>query len=87
MRAQLAEVERFCDRVRSPTVFCHNDLLSGNIMARGVLPGQRFDGATDPGLTFIDFEYGCYNPRGFDLGAALGILPDLLAHALAPRAR
>jgi ethanolamine kinase len=51
LEADLAEL-------RSPVVFSHNDLLSGNVL---VLAGQER-------VTFIDFEYGAYNPRGFDLG-------------------
>lgn len=41
----------------SPVVFCHNDLLSGNIM---------YAPDTDT-VALVDFEYGNYNPRGFDL--------------------
>lgn len=41
----------------SPLAFCHNDLLCGNIM---------YEKETDT-MTFIDFEYGCYNPRAFDI--------------------
>ena len=37
-------------------VFCHNDLTVGNILS---LPG---------GLMAIDYEFSCYNYRGFDLG-------------------
>lgn len=32
MRAELAQLKELCDRVASPRVFCHNDLLSGNIL-------------------------------------------------------
>ena len=45
--------------VPSPTVFCHNDLLAGNILVRGVCE-------TD--IVFVDVEYAAYNPRGFDIG-------------------
>lgn len=40
--------------------YCHNDLLSGNII---------FDESASNGPTvhFIDFEYGGYNYRGFDI--------------------
>lgn len=40
----------------SPVVFAHNDLLSGNVM---------YDEAGDR-VALVDFEYGNYNPRGFD---------------------
>lgn len=42
-----------------PVVMCHNDLLGGNIM---VSEGE------DQKMTFIDFEYADWAPRGFDLG-------------------
>lgn len=40
----------------SPVVFCHNDLLSANI----IYSGQS--------VSFIDYEYGAQNYRGFDIG-------------------
>lgn len=42
----------------SPVVFCHNDLLAGNIM---------YDDKTQH-ICFIDYEYGAYNFRGYDIG-------------------
>lgn len=39
-------------------VFCHNDLLAGNVIIK--------EGNT--GVDFIDFEYGSANYRGFDIG-------------------
>ncbi|GFR49956.1 hypothetical protein Agub_g12064 [Astrephomene gubernaculifera] len=32
MRSELAALREMCERVGSPRVFCHNDLLSGNIL-------------------------------------------------------
>ena len=40
----------------SPVVFAHNDLLSGNIMHDPL----------EDSVKLVDFEYGNYNPRGFD---------------------
>ena len=40
-------------------VFCHNDLLSGNVLA---LAGDSSR------VQIIDFEYGGYNYAGFDIG-------------------
>jgi len=40
----------------SPIVFCHNDLLSANIIE------------SNGGISFIDYEYGAQNFRGFDIG-------------------
>ncbi|TXG61294.1 hypothetical protein EZV62_012657 [Acer yangbiense] len=44
--------------LNSPVVFAHNDLLSGNIMVND----------EQEKLYFIDFEYGSYNYRGYDIG-------------------
>ena len=44
------------DMPHSPLVFCHNDLLAGNIMLIGKSEIQ-----------LIDFEYGGANHRGFDI--------------------
>ncbi|KAG6401613.1 hypothetical protein SASPL_138477 [Salvia splendens] len=46
------------DRFNAPVVYCHNDLLSGNLMLN----------ENEGKLYFIDFEYGSYSYRGFDLG-------------------
>jgi len=40
------------------SVFCHNDLLSGNILCLK---------NNSKKVQFVDFEYGCYNFRGFDI--------------------
>jgi len=45
----------------SKVVFCHNDLLCGNILYE-----SKEDG--DYCVNFIDFEYGNYNYRSFDIG-------------------
>jgi len=44
--------------LNSPCIFSHNDLLSANII---------YDKEIDK-ISFIDYEYACYNYRGFDLG-------------------
>ncbi|KAL5975308.1 hypothetical protein ACLOJK_031987 [Asimina triloba] len=46
------------DVLHAPVVYAHNDLLSGNIM--------RND--DEEKLYFIDFEYGSYSYRGYDIG-------------------
>jgi ethanolamine kinase len=46
-----------CIEPTSPVVFCHNDLLAANII---------YNATTDK-VAFIDFEYGDYNYRGFDI--------------------
>lgn len=42
--------------LKSPVVFCHNDLLLGNVINT---PGQ---------VMFIDYEYACYNYQAYDIG-------------------
>lgn len=55
-QAELKELERRTNP-RSPTVFCNNDLLQGNILL-----------FQDTGrIQFIDFEYGGCNYRGFEI--------------------
>lgn len=51
------EFSRLIERFPSPVVFAHNDLQYGNIM-------DTYDGY----VTLIDYEYGGYNYRGFDIG-------------------
>lgn len=48
----------FCHDV----VYAHNDLLSGN-----VLVVSNPDGSQEESVRLIDFEYGAYNYRAFDL--------------------
>ncbi|XP_009611033.1 probable ethanolamine kinase [Nicotiana tomentosiformis] len=55
---EITALKELTNRLNAPVVFAHNDLLSGNLMLN-----------EDTGkLYFIDFEYGSYNYRGFDLG-------------------
>ena len=80
----MAEVEAACAALRSPVVYCHNDLLAPNLLLEERAPrGDDAAGAdvsasasasalaseaSEPALHIIDFEYGGYNYRGFDLG-------------------
>ncbi|KAG8184905.1 hypothetical protein JTE90_017760 [Oedothorax gibbosus] len=52
------EIKKF----NSPVVYCHNDLQGGNILLR-----QNPSSEDAPRIILIDFEYGAYNYRGFDL--------------------
>lgn len=54
---ELEAVRAACDALGSPTVFAHNDLLSGNVLR---------DDATGA-LNLIDFEYAGYSLRGYDI--------------------
>lgn len=76
--------ERLEKGVSSKTVFCHNDLQSGNIMYKGkpsasatsddtlgeaAVPNSEPTAQSPRRLvSLIDYEYSGYNPRGFDIG-------------------
>ncbi|KAA3476933.1 putative ethanolamine kinase [Gossypium australe] len=55
---EVTQLKELTDRLNAPVVFSHNDLLSGNLM---------LDDEHD-NLYFIDFEYGSYGYRGYDIG-------------------
>eukprot|EP00123_Amoebidium_parasiticum_P009077 comp19218_c1_seq1/m.21978 comp19218_c1_seq1/g.21978 ORF comp19218_c1_seq1/g.21978 comp19218_c1_seq1/m.21978 type:complete len:356 (-) comp19218_c1_seq1:173-1240(-) len=58
IQKELAELQPILDGLNSPVVFCHNDLLCENILYDSKLEQVRF----------IDYEYGTYSYRGFDIG-------------------
>lgn len=58
VHAEVIELKELTGRLDSPVVFAHNDLLSGNLMFND----------EEGKLYFIDFEYGSYNYKGFDIG-------------------
>ncbi|KAJ1552546.1 Ethanolamine kinase, partial [Cladochytrium tenue] len=51
-------LEQELSKLNSPVVFSHCDLLCGNLL---------YTARTDT-VSFIDYEYGGYAPRGFDIG-------------------
>ncbi|XP_022926290.1 probable ethanolamine kinase isoform X1 [Cucurbita moschata] len=55
---EVLEIKELTSLLNSPVVFAHNDLLSGNIMLN----------EEEERLYVIDFEYGSYSYRGFDIG-------------------
>ncbi|KAK6124597.1 hypothetical protein DH2020_041660 [Rehmannia glutinosa] len=55
---EISDLKVMTDRFNAPVVYSHNDLLSGNLMIND----------DEDKLYFIDFEYGSYNYRGFDIG-------------------
>eukprot|EP00126_Sphaerothecum_destruens_P004400 Sdes_comp18165_c0_seq2m7672 len=55
---ELSMLQKIAENLQSPVVFAHNDLLCKNIV---------YDSSTDL-VNFIDYEYGTYNYRGFDIG-------------------
>ena len=65
IEAELALLKSVIEMLGSPIAFCHNDLLSGNI----IYQEAKNDGPGVVGaVQFIDYEYGGYNYRGFDIG-------------------
>ncbi|KAG2180176.1 hypothetical protein INT43_003965 [Umbelopsis isabellina] len=55
---ELNFLEKTLNRLNSPIVFSHNDLLYGNIIYSNNMESA----------SFIDYEYGMMAPRGFDIG-------------------
>eukprot|EP00892_Ulva_mutabilis_P001377 jgi/Ulvmu1/1123/UM106_0040.1 len=68
MAVEVSEAQALCDSTHSPVVFCHNDLLSGNILLVGGSADRTVEEMADLPVQLIDFEYGCYSFRGFDWG-------------------
>ncbi|KAJ3040800.1 Ethanolamine kinase [Rhizophlyctis rosea] len=58
LKNELRQLQGRLEALDSPVVFCHNDLLSGNIVLN----------TSGDSVSFIDYEYGCYSYRGFDIG-------------------
>ena len=58
VREEIVWLKNLLKQTESPIVFAHNDLLSGNILYR----------EGDGNLVFVDYEYGGWNYRGFDIG-------------------
>lgn len=54
--AEINELQEILEKLESPIVFCHNDLLLANIILQ---PGNK--------ISFIDFEYGDFNYQAFDI--------------------
>eukprot|EP01116_Phalansterium_solitarium_P021660 TRINITY_DN6821_c0_g1_i1.p1 TRINITY_DN6821_c0_g1~~TRINITY_DN6821_c0_g1_i1.p1 ORF type:complete len:349 (-),score=54.50 TRINITY_DN6821_c0_g1_i1:66-1112(-) len=57
VKREMVRLEEELSTVHSPIVYCHNDLLSYNMI---------YDESHDV-LHFIDYEYASYNPRAFDI--------------------
>lgn len=57
LREEAMSLKVFTDCLNAPIVFAHNDLLSGNLMLS----------EKEEKLYLIDFEYGSYNFRGYDI--------------------
>jgi ethanolamine kinase len=60
LQKEAQEIKLKLDDLHSPLVFCHNDLLSGNVIINEENSMLRE-------INFIDFEYASYSFRGFDI--------------------
>lgn len=58
LREEMSMIKSALGNLSSPVVFCHNDLLLGNV----VLEEQS------DRITFIDWEYAAPNYQAFDIG-------------------
>ncbi|KAJ9548583.1 hypothetical protein OSB04_021126 [Centaurea solstitialis] len=58
VHTELIKLKELTGSLDAPVVFAHNDLLSGNLMLND----------DEEKLYIIDFEYGSYSYRGFDIG-------------------
>ncbi|RZC36210.1 ethanolamine kinase 2, partial [Asbolus verrucosus] len=57
IQEEIHYLRRFLSDLKSPVVFCHNDLLLGNVIY------TKEKGC----VTFIDFEYAAHNYQAFDI--------------------
>ncbi|XP_055389828.1 ethanolamine kinase [Condylostylus longicornis] len=58
LRKEFEELYKILEKLDSPLVFCHNDLLLGNVIYN----------ENSNRVTFIDYEYAEINYQGFDIG-------------------
>uniref|UniRef100_A0A0K0ED01 Choline/ethanolamine kinase n=2 Tax=Strongyloides stercoralis TaxID=6248 RepID=A0A0K0ED01_STRER len=70
LEEEVALVEKSVKQFDSNIVFCHNDIFEKNIMVKSNTKLERNKVITDDENNFlvvIDYEYCCYNYRGFDI--------------------
>ena len=71
--SELIWLRDFLKQVKSPVVFCHNDLQEGNILLPNLTEKSKNNSRTsvqnlsDDSVILIDFEYCSYNYRAFDI--------------------
>ncbi|XP_046861526.1 choline kinase alpha-like isoform X1 [Xenia sp. Carnegie-2017] len=58
----LKYIRHVVENSQSPVFFCHNDVQPGNLLVKA---NEDLDEAK---IRVIDFEYSCYNYRGYDIG-------------------
>lgn len=57
LNEEIIHLQKTLEKVKSPVVFCHNDLLLGNVIYT----------ESENDVTFIDYEYAAFNYQAFDI--------------------
>ncbi|KAG9287051.1 hypothetical protein G9A89_023015 [Geosiphon pyriformis] len=63
LKQEATSLQTALEKVRSPIVFCHNDLLPLNIIFN----------KSEEKISFIDYEYEYYNYRGYDIATFFSV--------------
>lgn len=63
LRADIELLKTVLEKIGSPVVFCHNDLLLSNI----ILQKDTTDEDRPANVAFIDYEYAMPNYQAFDI--------------------
>ncbi|XP_026820062.1 ethanolamine kinase [Rhopalosiphum maidis] len=64
LRADIEPLKALLENIESPVVFCHNDLLLGNILLQS---DDTVSGRRPVSVAFIDYEYAMFNNQAFDI--------------------
>jgi len=70
LKLQINAYKQWVDKIDSKIVYCHNDLQYGNVLVLQDGPGVTIPPSSHRQVgdtAFVDFEYGGYNPRGYDI--------------------
>lgn len=62
LESELKFLRVLAENSNSPVVFSHNDVQPGNLLVK------KSSALANAKVYVIDFEYSCYNYRGFDIG-------------------
>jgi len=70
LKLEIQAYRQWVAKVDSEIVYCHNDLQYGNVLVLQEGPGVTIPPSSHRNVgdtAFVDFEYGGYNPRGYDI--------------------
>ncbi|CEF61071.1 Protein kinase-like domain-containing protein [Strongyloides ratti] len=71
LEEEVTLIENFVKQFNFNIVFSHNDIFEGNVIIRNNTKLERnkiFSNDENNSIIIIDYEYSCYNYRGFDFG-------------------